>query len=534
MLHCIVLSSLEKVFPDKAPDCAGLSGFSLLRGEYGAFQIAVQSDVPQTVPVTVDSDLNIQCFHVDCIPAKLICHEGDDDYLRKTPGLYPDLLRPCSEFTADETVQSLWFEIKAGAYAAGVHTVTVHLLEQTCTVQVEIIGADLPAQTMKCTHWFHTDCLHTWYGVPVFSAEYWRITENFVRAAAEHGVNVLYTPLFTPPLDTAEGKERPTVQLVDVMWDGETYTFGFAKLRRWFQMGLRCGMRYFEMSHLFTQWGAMHAPKIMAQTSDGEKQIFGWKTWAASKKYTAFLTAFAEALNVFLKQEQMQDKYIFHVSDEPSRKRLRDYSRRSALIRQLFPDYPVIDALSDFAFYRRGAVQTPVPAIDDIEPFFGNVPELWTYFCCGPENGGYPNRFFGMPSRRCRVLGFLFYRYNVQGFLQWGLNFWYSQLSDHPINPFQTSDADGAFPAGDAYVLYPAEDGDALISLRFKVFRDALQDMRAMQLLEIYIGRDAVLRLFNAESWTMQEYPRSDMELLQLRETVNRAIADAMKGDASK
>ena len=34
--------------------------------------------------------------------------------------------------------------------------------------------------------------------------------------AVAHGVNLLYTPLFTPPLDTQVGGERTTVQLVDV------------------------------------------------------------------------------------------------------------------------------------------------------------------------------------------------------------------------------------------------------------------------------------------------------------------------------
>ena len=534
MLQCTVLSSLEKVFPDKAPDPAGFSGLSLLRGEYGAFQIAVQSDVPQVVPIGIVSDLTIRCFRVDCIPAGLVCHEGDDDYLRKDAGLYPDLLRPCTEFTADGTVRSLWFEIVPGAYTPGEYPVEVRLLDVVCRVQIEVLDAELPAQKLLCTHWFHTDCLHTRYEVPVFSEDYWRITENFVRAAVEHGVNVLYTPLFTPPLDTAVGRERPTVQLVDVYWDGRAYTFGFDKLRRWMQMGERCGIRLFEMSHLFTQWGAMHAPKIVADAGNGLRQIFGWKTWAASQKYTVFLTEFAKALRAFLDAENMQDRCIFHVSDEPSRERLRDYHRRSALMQRLFPGYPMIDALSDFAFYSRGAVQTPVPCIDAIGDFYGRVPTLWTYFCCGPEGDGYPNRFFGMPSRRCRILGFLFYKYDVRGFLQWGLNFWYSKLSDHPIDPFLTSDADGAFPAGDAYVLYPGEDGSALVSLRFKVFRDALQDQRALELLESLIGREKTMRLLHADAWTMQQYPRSDAEILHLRETINRAIAQAQKGEAAK
>lgn len=50
-------------------------------------------------------------------------------------------------------------------------------------------------------------------------------------------MNTLYTPLFTPPLDTAVGKERKTVQLVEVSLDKEgNYTFDFARLQRFIKM----------------------------------------------------------------------------------------------------------------------------------------------------------------------------------------------------------------------------------------------------------------------------------------------------------
>ena len=42
---------------------------------------------------------------------------------------------------------------------------------------------------------------------------------------------MLLTPVFTPPLDTAVGGERRTVQLVDVKAEGNQYTFGFANLK---------------------------------------------------------------------------------------------------------------------------------------------------------------------------------------------------------------------------------------------------------------------------------------------------------------
>ena len=527
MLKCTPCSSLEKIFPDKAPVAAGLSGFSLLQGEYGAFQIALESDRIETLPIEIESALAVRCFRVDCIEAKHVCHRGDDDYLRRTPGPYPDVLKPCSLITVGGEVRALWFEIGAGDYPAGVYPVTVRLGDTACTVQVEVIGTVLPEQTLLCTHWLHTDCLSTRYGVEVFSEEYWRITENFVREAVRHGVNFILTPLFTPPLDTAEGKERPTVQLVDVWKTGENYSFGFDKLRRWFTMGDRCGVRAYEMSHLFTQWGAMHAPKVMAYEDGAYRQIFGWKTWAASRKYTAFLRAFAAALRAFLAQTGMLSRCWFHISDEPSSDRIRDYARRSRLIRELFPDSPVMDALSDLAFYRRGLLPQPIPCINHAAEFYGKVPQLWTYYCCGPEDGYYPNRFMAMPSYRNRVLGMLMYKYDIRGFLQWGLNFWYSILSDHPIDPYAPGGADESFAAGDAYVLYPGDAGEPVVSLRFKVFREGLQDQRALALLESRIGREKTCALLDeAGIRAFNEYPRSAEALLALRETINRLIKE--------
>ena len=534
MLNVVTLSSLCKVFFDEAPKDENFKSFSLLQNEYGAFQLALKSDEKIKLSVKIESELNVACCEVKNIPAQKVCSKGDDYYLRKEAGLFPDLLCECDEIEADVDWKSLRFEIKTEDEKAGVYPVKVTLSDgekAVCekTVEVEVIGARLPEQKLICTNWFHTDCIHTYYDVPVFSEEYWRITENFARAAAEHGVNFLLTPLFTPPLDTAVGKERPTVQLVDVSLEDGKYTFGFSKLHRWIEMCRRSGIKYFEMSHLFTQWGAMHTPKIMATVDGKYKQLFGWKTWAASKKYTEFLRAFANELIPFLKKEGVDKQCFFHVSDEPSMERLRDYGKRSALIKELFGEFPIIDALSDFEFYKKGIIKNPIPCINHAEEFYGNVPELWIYYCCGPDSGHYPNRFFGMPLQRMRVLGYQLYKYDIKGFLQWGLNFWYSQLSDHPIDPFKTSDSDGAFPAGDAFVLYPGEGGKPLASIRFKAFREALQDQRALQLLESLTGREKALSVLESDGEIkFNEYPMCSEWQLKKREEINSAIKNAL------
>ena len=85
---------------------------------------------------------------------------------------------------------------------------------------------------------------------------------------------MLLTPIFTPPLDTRVGGERRTIQLVDVYKNGDNYTFNFDKLARWVNMCKRANIEYYEISHLFTQWGCKHAPKIMDMIMESTKTIW--------------------------------------------------------------------------------------------------------------------------------------------------------------------------------------------------------------------------------------------------------------------
>ena len=152
----------------------------------------------------------------------------------------------------------------------------------------------LPKQKLIYTNWFHNDCLATYYDCDIYGERHWQIIENFVREAVSEGMNMILTPVLTPPLDTGKGWQRPDVGLVDIYKNGDDYTFEYANLDRWVQMCERCGIEYFEISHLFSQWSAANAPKVTAYV-DGAKdktEIFGWTTDAVSPEYTAFIRAF--------------------------------------------------------------------------------------------------------------------------------------------------------------------------------------------------------------------------------------------------
>ena len=538
-MKIIALSSLEKVFHDEAPSAPEYKSFSMLKNERSSFQAAFCPEGGGKVTVTLGGDLAAatKAYIVREVPVGLPCFENADDlYLRKTPGDYPDVLESADGgFKAEGgNWYSVWVEVSpnGGYIGSSELTVGVECGEESGEVRVtvEVIDAELPEQSIICTEWYHSDCICNYYGIEPFSDEYWRINENYMRTAATHGMNCILTPLFTPPLDTKVGGERRTVQLVKVRRAGGKYYFDFTNLKKWIDLAQRCGIRYFEMSHFFTQWGAKHAPKIVAIDRKGrEKKIFGWSTRTSSKAYDDFLRQFGSALVRFIDDNGICERCFFHISDEPSLAHLKIYKQRAKLISEIFPGFTVIDALSNLEFYETGAVKQPIPCENEADKFFGKVPELWTYYCCGQGSEYMPNRFMSMPSLRNRVLGIIMYKYDVKGFLQWGYNFYNTQYSIKNIDPYKVTDAGGAFPSGDSFVVYPGKGGEAVPSLRLKVFYDAFQDAAALRLLESKLGREKVLEFIDKDLFkplTFREYPHENDWLLETREKINQMIKE--------
>ena len=537
-MKLLTLSSLNKIFKNKEPNFREFTEYSALKNENFSFQIAFKAESAQETEINISVcspiSKSINLYLVKNIPAGKNGYENSDSFhydldLKE----FPDLLMPIEgNFKVKKGEwHSVWVEVTPESKEAGNHDIKISFNTAAGTSEknfsLTIIDEELPEQKLLFTNWFHNDCLCTYYGVEVFSDEYWRIVENYIRNAVKHGVNMLLTPIFTPPLDTAVGGERPTVQLVGVTKEKGKYSFNFDNFEKYVKLCLDCGVQAFEISHMFTQWGAAYAPKIMATVNGKEKRIFGWDTSASGKAYTEFLEAFAKEFKKEVKKLGIKKRCWIHVSDEPNSEQLKTYKKAANIIRRLFPDFNSFDALSDIEYFRSGLIKTPVCGEDEADIFRKEVKNFWTYYCCTQVHSFLPNRMFSQPSQRSRVLGVLLYKYDAQGFLQWGHNFWYSQYSKHPIDPFKVTDAGNAFPSGDAFVVYPGKNGEPLNSLRHKVFLDAFQDLRALRLLESKKGRKYVLNLIEKgldTPLTFRTYPHESQWLLNLREEINNEI----------
>ncbi|MEG1979266.1 MAG: DUF4091 domain-containing protein, partial [Victivallaceae bacterium] len=381
---------------------------------------------------------------------------------------------------------------------------------------------------LRNTHWFYCDCICRAHDCEMFSERFWTLLEKYFCNMIEHGINMILTPIFTPPLDTAPGSERMSCQLVKIRKNGAKYSFDFKLLRRWVELAQKCGMKYFEMSHLFTQWGAKFTPKIEVQVNGRVEKLFGWHQAATSPEYKDFLDQFLPALKRFLGRSKIAEVTYFHVSDEPWDACLESYQAATELVKNHLRNFKIIDAASHAEFFTRGIVELPVVGESEMDKFADlPIKERWTYYCGGHELPC-SKRLHTMPLAANRIIGVLLYIYQVEGFLHWGYNFWNSGLSRRFCQVL-SSEVDWDYNSGDGYLVYPGADGP-LDSQRYEVFYQGLQDLRALNALEAAVGREAVVALINrvaGMSVKMDKFPLDNHFPEDLRREINQLLAES-------
>ena len=250
MLKTKIVSSQIKAFVDDSiENFQPLTHISALAGEKLSVQLLYVDEGRGALPtrpfltLSIEGDLApyVTLRDVRSVPVDrpVYPQRFDSQYLRTTPGIYPDVLTPLRYggyvVVSREKLRSLWVEIDIPRGFTGSGALTLSLLLTRAGVgdtgitdyadrpklsedslTVEVIPADLPEQKTLFTQWFYADCLASYYNVEVWSDRHFEIIEDFLRAAAARGRNMVYTPLLTPALNVVPPYLRNPSQLVKV------------------------------------------------------------------------------------------------------------------------------------------------------------------------------------------------------------------------------------------------------------------------------------------------------------------------------
>ena len=541
MIQLKLISALGKIFPDESCE-SPLVLKSMLQNETFCFQLQIYNDNDDvtsgyTISVSENVKNYITIYKAECVPSVLATNVDSDDYhLRKTSGMYPDLLLPLRQderfVCPPRRYTGLFFEVRGlevGEYPLRVTVREVQSgeLEDVCFTLTVLKGKSAPADDFPVTTWLYHDCIAQTHHVRVFSKRHYQIFGKYLQSYVAHGNNTLMVPLFTYPLNVLPKTMRQKTQLVKVAADGDGYAFDFSDLKYYLDFIRGYGVKYFEMSHLFSQWGGKFAPPIYVERNGKTREEFGWAVASTSEKYTNFLRAFLPELVGFLKREKIFEYTFFHLSDEPNKNTIENYAELCGLVKPYLEGRPIIDALSDYDFYGKGLVDIPVVSINRSQKFVENGANYWVYYCWEHANGYVSNRFFSMPSLRTRILGLQLFKNDAKGFLQWGYNYYTTAFGERAINPFFVTDCDKKFPSGDAFIVYPnvAKRG-VFESIRNLVFAAAMEDYRALRTAERLCGREKVDELLKGmEVKGFSEYVRDDGAFQIFREKLNRLIS---------
>ena len=501
-----ISSSLVRHYPGTPARRATPLALEGARNESFSFQIGVRqgNQAPRQVRVAADgpSGWTVRVRRVGYVPVRhhntpVVTDPGDIDGAGRIPGYVPDPLFDETELhlPACET-HAFWVTVvpKRGA-DPGRYTVEVSVQpagerQKTHTTRIELHDVTLRRRTgFPITHWFYSDALIDWYRTDLFDRRYWALLESYVADYAGHGLDTLYVPVFTPPLD---GVKRPTQLLRVSKESGDRYRFNWRDVKRYVDLARKHGIQHFEWCHPITQWGAKHAIRVYDGQGRDEKLLWSPATLATSKTYRGFLSQYLPQLHRFLSSERILNRSFFHVSDEPhGAEHLANYEKARGILHDLAPWRQVMDALTEIEFARQDLTDVPIPSIRTALEFHEEGIPSWCYYCCNPR-GKYLNRLMDTPLPKIAMHGFLFYRWPFKGFLHWGFNYWYRRQTRELIDPFAVQDGLNwpGWAYGDPFVVYPGENGP-IDSIRWEIFAEGLQDYALLQ--TVGVGRSEKL-----------------------------------------
>lgn len=209
----------------------------------------------------------------------------------------------------------------------------------------------------------------------------------------------------------------------------------------------------------------------------------GGEVYALSDKGRRMLTQMAERIIAMMKENHWEDKWVQGLFDEPTEEYVDRYKQLISLLRSLYPDIRILEATLTTEV--AGDVNIWCPQVQEYQAdraFFDSRKksgdQVWVYTCLSP-GGPWLNRLLDQERLRQVYIGWACAKYDLQGFLHWGLN-------HHTAKPFEELvrfHMEGQYlPAGDSHIVYPAAEGP-LSSHRFEAHRIGFEDFELLNLV---------------------------------------------------
>lgn len=394
--------------------------------------------------------------------------------VRRAPFRVYDPLRPvASPVRADSTSLALRFEIPIDSSAGTgerVHRLRLNIGGQGEVLEfvVAVHRAKIPPvnrSTVSYINWLNPDNICSAHGVQKWSEPFWAMLSKYAHLMARGRQNAfwfLWPDYFQ--IDSA----------------GNVVEFRQDLLERYIRTFLREGMQIIHGAPMFGRrnWTGSLDMLLYVPTSDGKE------VHATSEKAKRMLMQMASRVISVMKENGWEKQWVQGVFDEPEDPYVDRYRMLISLLRSLKPDIQILEATMTMNV--SGIVNIWCPQVQEYQAhrdFFDQRKaagdKVWVYTCLSP-GGPWLNRLLDQERLRQVYIGWALAKYDLQGFLHWGLNF-------HTPKPFEELvrfHMEGQYlPAGDSHIVYPEPDGP-LSSHRFEAHRIGMEDCELLTQLK--------------------------------------------------
>jgi hypothetical protein len=431
--------------------------------------------------------------------------------IRRAPFRIFDPFKPVSSpIIADSTFMALRLEIPIdSASAPGEYTYSITLdvgdrvevLEFVVIVHRALVPP-VNRSTISYINWHNLDNICSAHGVEKWSEPFWDMLSKYAQTMAKGRQNAFW-----------------------FIW-GDYFTFdssgNVASFRR---------DRLERMIKLFFQQGfqtVQGAPFVGRRDWLGSLDMLlgvraadGAEVHAISDKGKRMVTQMATLVIGMMQENGWDKRWVQGVFDEPTDEYVDRYRQLVGLLRGLKKDISILEATMTTNV--SGIVNIWCPQVQEYQAhqtFFDQRKaagdKVWVYTCLSP-GGPWLNRLLDEERLRQVYIGWACAKYNLQGYLHWGLNF-------HTSKPFEELvrfHMEGQFlPAGDSHILYPLRDGP-LSSHRFEAQRIGMEDYELLAQLKSHDPAHAqqiiarVLQSFDKYSKDIDTYRAARKLLLE-------------------
>lgn len=486
---------LEKVLIEASyfPPKEALS--EVVRGEHATLQFVVRSNVSITgLKVNVTQANNNGKFlplpkvgYVGYVKVGRTIWDYSRDRIVSMSGFYPDpILEQESVDVGFGNAQPIWLSIPVPADAEqgiykGKITITGKLerksFSMTKDYSIKVYPVTIGKTSLWVTNWFSMDAdrlklLNFGKDVLPFSEDHLKLIRILAKKMADYKQNVaIISPLALSEFTFDQGKWNCDFARFDNVVD-IFISEGVVGRIEGGHFGGREGL-----------WESQFVVMVPNDTIDPKKKFD--RLPISDPRAKEFYTQFLTALNAHLKEKGWDKIYMQHIADEPTEFNVKTYIEIAEFVKNLVPDLKIIEACHSKNLDEVLDIWVPQLDFMNADYEFYNKQnqkgkEAWFYTCLAPK-GEYVNRFIELPLLRTRYMHWVNYKYNIPGYLHWGLNFW-------KTDPFgeQTSiqyEGGNILPGGDSWIIYP-KDGKLLSSIRFDAMRDGIVDYELFRMLE--------------------------------------------------